>query len=95
MSWINGPVTGASAASISVADPPDGIRVLRLEGGECASCEGDYDGIYVRSDLITVLVLIESWLHTASFAHFFSINIQSDTSHCSPGSVGNEIRVAF
>ena len=52
-------MTGASAASVIIEDPPDGMRVLRLEGGECASCEGDYDGIYVRSDLITVQILIE------------------------------------
>ena len=56
---VNGPVTGASAASVIIADPPDGSRVLRLEGGECANCEGSYDGIYVRSDLITVQVPIE------------------------------------
>ena len=59
---VNGPVTGASAASVIIADPPDGSRVLRLEGGECANCEGDYDGVYVRSDLIMVHVLIEIWL---------------------------------
>ena len=55
-------MTGASAASVIIADPPDGSRVLRLEGGECANCEGEYDGIYVRSDLIAVHVLIEIWL---------------------------------
>ena len=55
LSWANGPVAGSSAASAAAPDAPEGARVLRLEAGECASCQGeDYAGRYVRSDRIAV-----------------------------------------
>ena len=54
LSWQNGGATGSGASVVSVADAPDGDKVLRLEAGNCPTCSGDYDGRWLRGDSVEV-----------------------------------------